>query len=115
MKDTVRTSGESLGRPATLVARRSGDRPAPGRFADPRSPRAPRREPTSGAARARRGPALGATFDTTVFVTGAFPASGTIDYWVGGAVVDSAAFSVPARGHRGRRHAVHTSTATEPS
>ena len=97
MKDTVRTFGESFGRPATLVA-------AGAAIALLLAVSGPAL--AAGAAQGTdlwggpgaKGAGVGATFDTTVFVTGGFPASGTVEFWVGGAVVDSAPFSVPARG-----------------
>jgi len=95
MRHTVRTSGESFGRPATaagaaltLLLALAGPALAAG---------AAQGTDLWGGPGAK-GAGLSATFDTTVFVTGNFPASGTVEFWVGGAVVDSAAFSIPARG-----------------
>ena len=95
MRHTVRTSGESFGRPATaagaaltLLLALAGPALAAG---------AAQGTDLWGGPGAK-GAGLSATFDTTVFVTGNFPASGTVEFWVGGAVVDSAPFSVPARG-----------------
>jgi len=40
----------------------------------------------------------GARFDTTVYVTGPAAASGGVDFWVGGSVVATASFTIPANG-----------------
>lgn len=40
----------------------------------------------------------GAHFDTTVYVTGPAAATGGVDFWVGGSIVATASFTIPANG-----------------
>jgi hypothetical protein len=97
MRDTVRTSGESFGRPATVVAAGVA-LTLLFALAGPALAAGAAQGTDLWGGPGAKGAGLSAHFDTTVFVTGAFAASGTVEYWVGGAVVDSAAFSIPARG-----------------
>ncbi|HSB36649.1 MAG TPA: hypothetical protein VLH41_07210, partial [Thermoanaerobaculia bacterium] len=45
-----------------------------------------------------KGAGTNARFDTNVYVTGASPATGTVEFWQAGEVVATMAFSIPARG-----------------
>lgn len=45
-----------------------------------------------------KGTGVNATFDTNIYITANAAATGSVDFWVGGIVTDTLAFSVPARG-----------------
>jgi len=45
-----------------------------------------------------KGAGTNALFDTNVYVTGASPATGTVEFWQAGVVVAGVTFSIPARG-----------------